>query len=102
MKQGILFVFVVSLCLLSCQTGPEAIFRMSKGSCDAPCQVTFTSVSEDATVWRWDFDNGQTQELNFEIPVTVTYQTPGLYDITLTVFDAEFNQDQFSRTLEVR
>ena len=47
----------------------------------APCVVTFTNSSLNATGYSWNFGNGQTStEIN---PVT-SYATPGLYHVTLT------------------
>ncbi len=59
---------------------------------NAPCEVTFSNKSLNASGYLWDFGNGQTStEAN---PVT-TYATPGLYTVKLTctaVTDVHYNQ----------
>ncbi len=58
----------------------------------APCDVTFTNKSLNATSYHWDFGNGQTS--TEENPST-HYDTIGLYTVTLTctaVNDLHYNQ----------
>ena len=50
-------------------------------SSKAPCEVTFTNKSLNAAGYHWDFGNGQTST---EENPTVSYDTPGLYTVTLT------------------
>ncbi|MFZ2898239.1 MAG: PKD domain-containing protein [Saprospiraceae bacterium] len=47
----------------------------------APCEVTFTNLSLNATGYHWDFGNGQTST---EANPTVTYTSSGLFVVTLT------------------
>lgn len=51
-------------------------------STTAPCDVTFTGTSINATAYHWDFGNGVTSDL--ENPAPVHYEEPGLYTVTLT------------------
>ena len=65
------------------QPAPVADFVGSPTSGDAPLTVNFTDLSaEEVTGWSWDFgDGGSSAEPN---PV-YTYDTPGVYTVTLTV-----------------
>ncbi|MBL0340903.1 MAG: PKD domain-containing protein [Bacteroidetes bacterium] len=62
--------------------GPTADFNFSGGGCQAPCVVTFTDGSQNATSWSWDFGDGQTstsQNPNH------TYTSGGSFNVQLTV-----------------
>ena len=50
-------------------------------SSKAPCDVSFTNSSLNATAYHWDFGNGQTSS---EPNPTVHYDTAGFYTVTLT------------------
>jgi hypothetical protein len=66
-------------------------FSATNGS-NAPCVVTFTNASLNASGYLWDFGNGQTS--TEENPV-VNFNTPGLYNVKLTctpVNDVHYNQ----------
>jgi len=61
-------------------------------SSKAPCVVTFTNNSLNANGYSWNFGNGQTST---EANPVVSYDTPGLYTVTLTctaVNDVYYNQ----------
>jgi hypothetical protein len=61
-------------------------------SSKAPCVVTFTNKSLNANGFSWNFGNGQTST---EANPVVSYDTPGLYTVTLTctaVNDVYYNQ----------
>lgn len=51
-------------------------------SSTAPCDVTFTNTSINASGYHWDFGNGITSDE--ENPAAVHYEEPGLYTVTLT------------------
>ena len=64
---------------------PKANFSFTGGNCNAPCAVTFTNSSADATEYSWDFgDGGTSKELN----PTYTYKTAGTYTVGLTAKNA--------------
>ncbi|NCC72512.1 MAG: PKD domain-containing protein [Sphingobacteriia bacterium] len=68
----------------------------------APCDVTFTNKSLNATSYHWDFGNGQTS--NEENP-TIHYETPGLYNVTLTCTaenDVHYNQLKKSKVINIK
>lgn len=46
-----------------------------------PSEVTFTNKSLNAAAYQWNFGNGQTST---EANPVITYDTPGLYTVTLT------------------
>lgn len=48
---------------------------------NAPCEVTFTNASLNASGYLWDFGNGQTST---ETNPVVQFDTPGLYTVKLT------------------
>ena len=68
----------------------------------APCEVTFTYTSINATAYSWDFGDGRTStELN---PV-VTFETPGLYSVKLICTpknDLHYNQNVKTMVINVK
>jgi gliding motility-associated-like protein len=50
-----------------------------------PLTVTFDNTSVQTQSFLWDFGNGQVDSVNFE--PTVTYVTPGQYQVSLAIFD---------------
>ncbi|MBT8508510.1 hypothetical protein AZH53_08835 [Methanomicrobiaceae archaeon CYW5] len=66
----------------------EASFTASRTSGTAPLTVTFSEESAgDPDSYEWDFDNGQTYPAHN--PPSITYTSPGTYDVTLTVTEGE-------------
>lgn len=68
----------------------------------APCEVTFTNKSINATGYLWDFGNGLTS--TDENP-TMQYATPGLYTVTLTCTapnDLHYNQVVKSKVINIK
>ncbi len=68
----------------------------------APCEVTFTNKSINATGYLWDFGNGQTST---EANPTVQYATPGLYTVTLNCTapnDLHYNQLVKSKVINIK
>ncbi|MCF8224886.1 MAG: PKD domain-containing protein [Bacteroidales bacterium] len=61
-------------------------------------QVEFYNTSVNALSYLWDFGDGYTSDL--ESPV-LSYDTPGVYEITLTGYGAGNEQDTYSTTIEV-
>jgi hypothetical protein len=58
--------------------------------------VHFTSLSENATGFSWDFGNGERS--NLENP-TYTYADAGTYDVTLTVYGTKGMEDTKTRNI---
>jgi PKD repeat protein len=72
---------------------PTAAFSADPGWGEAPLRVQFTdtSISYDGiTQWRWDFGDGKQST---EADVTYTYSVPGTYSVTLTVKEADGDED---------
>lgn len=79
---------------------PAAAFTSSQISGCAPMTVSLTNNSMSATTFKWNFGNGtfSTTEQN---PV-IQYSNPGVYTITLTVYDsAGTPSDSFSSAIQV-
>jgi PKD repeat protein len=65
---------------------PFAGFSASPLQGDAPLTVTFDDESEgDIAEYAWDFTGDEITDSANPAPPPVTYNTPGIYDITLTV-----------------
>ena len=66
-------------------TPPVAAFTMSNGEGCVSWDVEFTSTSSNNTdEWEWSFPGGN-PSVSTDPDVTVTYNDPGVYDVTLTV-----------------
>ncbi|MEW6220865.1 MAG: PKD domain-containing protein [Thermodesulfobacteriota bacterium] len=61
---------------------PVADFGLAPASGPYPLAVAFQDRSSQATGWRWDFGDGATSG---EPSPRHTYETPGVYPVTLTV-----------------
>ncbi|HET8735283.1 MAG TPA: malectin domain-containing carbohydrate-binding protein, partial [Pricia sp.] len=81
---------------------PMAVANASTVSGDAPLQVAFSSVgSEDdkgIVSYAWDFKDGSTS--NAANPQH-TFDTPGIYNVSLTISDAEGETDVANITIAV-
>jgi len=60
--------------------------------------VEFTSTSNNATSYMWDFGDGAT---SMETNPVHTYAAEGEYTVTLTVGDGQGNTDQTSKTVQI-
>jgi len=68
----------------------------------APCVVTFTNLSLNATGYLWDFGNGQT---SVEMNPSVAYDSAGLFNVKLTaapVNNVYYNQTVKSMVVNVK
>jgi len=62
---------------------PIASFTYTSGNCTAPCSVTFTNTSKNATAYEWDFGNGiKSGNAN---PGSILFNTAGTYTVSLKV-----------------
>ena len=59
---------------------PTAGFTVTGGDCIAPCEVTFTNTSINATSYQWNFGDGTTST---EQSPKHTYQKGGYYTVVL-------------------
>lgn len=77
-------------CLTSCfgASPPVAVFDADPTEGCAPMTVQFTDQSQFfPTSWEWEFPGGTPNTSTDQNPL-VTYSTPGIYDVTLTVENA--------------
>lgn len=65
---------------------PIAEFTVDNNIGCAPFTVTFDNFSSDSDSYLWDLGNGDTTSITFE--PTVTFNTPGTYEIFLYVTDS--------------
>lgn len=75
-----------------------AIVADQVAACDS-ITVNFSDGSIDALSWNWDFDNGNTSMA--QNPPTQSYNTPGQYDVTLTVINANMCQHTATQPINV-
>lgn len=89
----LLFVF-----LLSCQIDKlhedleteiincpiDISFDIINNNCSAPCEISFSNITENATSFEWDFGNGTSSTSGNP---TAIFDNPGEYNITLTASD---------------
>jgi PKD repeat protein len=66
---------------------PIANFTSNKTEITEGETITFTDLSSNALSWSWVFEGGNPTTSNLKNP-TVTYNTPGIYDVTLVVSNA--------------
>jgi PKD repeat protein len=77
---------------------PKAWFEVDKTAGLVPLTVTFTSESQGIrgpvgeVTYEWDFGDG-TNAIGPEFQVTKTYTEPGIFDVTLTVYNL-YGEDQ--------
>jgi PKD repeat protein len=73
----------ISVVLESGSTGaePTACFTISNDNCTAPCTVTFTNCSGNATSWEWNFGDGSAVATTEN--ATHLFATPGLFEVSL-------------------
>ncbi|MBN1339199.1 MAG: PKD domain-containing protein [Bacteroidales bacterium] len=74
--------------VISCQVSgqaPLAGFTADITTLEEGGQVAFTDISQfDPESWQWEFEGGTPAFSSLQNPVIV-YETPGVYDVTLTV-----------------
>ncbi len=79
---------VTSTQTITIVTAPTAGFTADVTNGCAPLTVQFTDQSSsNSTSWAWTFEGGNPGTSTTQNP-TVTYNTPGTYDVTLTVSNA--------------
>jgi len=66
-------------------TGPQACFTVNNNNCLAPCTVSFSNCSTNASTYLWNFGDGTT---SMATNPTKTYNTAGTYTVQLTATSA--------------
>ena len=78
--------------------GLGADFIANKTSASVGEEIQFSDQSEgDPTTWAWEFPGG-TPAASTEQNPTVSYSTPGLYTVTLTIQNAQGDEAQREKT----
>jgi PKD repeat protein len=96
---GVLFL----LFLFSCDKEPaaplpNANFFIDNAACASPCYVKFYDQSYSAETWLWDFGNGFTSNKQHD---SIQYFSPGLYNVTLSVWNTDNKKDEITKQLTV-
>ena len=79
---------VVSTETITIVSAPSAAFSASTATGCSPFEVTFTNQSSaNATSFEWQFEGGSPATSTDENP-TVTYMSPGVFNVTLTASNA--------------
>ena len=74
----------------------SAQFSADKTTVCAGEQITYTDMSFNAVSgWNWSFDGGTPATSNTQDPV-ITYNTPGIYQVTLQATDGTNNDTETS------
>jgi len=72
---------------------PMVSFSADQQMVPPSCPVSFTDHSSGVpTQWSWTFEGGNPATSNEPSPVNILYETPGAYDVTLTITN-EFGSD---------
>ena len=77
---------------------PIANFFVDNAACSSPCYVHFYDQSYGAINWDWEFDNSYTSINQHD---SCLYQQPGLYDVTLTVWNKDNASDKITKRITV-
>ncbi|MEX1001778.1 MAG: PKD domain-containing protein [Crocinitomicaceae bacterium] len=77
---------------------PTANFYVDNAACNSGCYVYFYDQSSHAVAWEWDFGNGIFSTYQND---SVFYNDPGLYEVTLTVWNADQIEDAVSKTITI-
>jgi PKD repeat protein len=68
---------------------PVANFDVPACTINVPCSFTSTSTDDvEVTAWSWDFDGNNTPDAN-TATASFQYETPGTFNVSLTVRDAQ-------------
>jgi PKD repeat protein len=68
---------------------PQAAFSADATNIVAGGSVMFTDESTgDPTAWEWSFEGGDPPNFSGQNPPAITYNTPGMFDVSLTVSNA--------------
>lgn len=77
---------------------PVAEFSVNNASISAGGSVRFMESSTYApTIWSWQFPGGTPATYSGQTPPSITYSSPGVYDVTLTVSNAN-GSDEMTKT----
>ncbi len=84
-------------------TVPVANFEFDDADCEAPCNMTFSNTSLNATQFSWDFGDpasGASNTSNLQEPSHL-YAVGGTYEVTLSV-DGPGGSDEIIKSIEIK
>ena len=98
-----LFVIISIFTLASCKKEPAAPlpianFFVENAFCTSPCYVKFYDQSYNAVEWKWYFGNSLTSHKEND---STLFHTPGFYDVSLSVKNADGVRDSVSKQIQV-
>ena len=100
-SQFIFLIFFV-FCLITpimAQRTVTADFTADPVEGYAPLHVQFTDQSTGPVVtWQWSFPNGSPPNASGQGPHTILYPTPGQYDVTLYIADADTSDHEVTKS----
>jgi len=76
------------------QAPPVAEFTASSTTVNGGEPITFTDMSYNATAWAWTFEDAVEENSTDQNP-TATWNTEGIYDVTLTVTNGNCTPPKF-------
>lgn len=99
---GYLFVLIGAL-QVSCKKDPPAPlpfadFFVSNNGCISPCYVYFYDQSLNAVSWHYNFDNNYSST---NADDSALFFNPGIYDVRLTVKNADNVPDSVTKQITV-
>ncbi len=79
-------------------TGPQACFTVNNNNCQAPCTVSFTNCSTNASSYQWNFGDGTTSTASNP---NKTYNTAGTYTVQLTATSMSGANSTTTQTINI-
>ncbi len=88
--KSILIIFILIFPSMACEKDDEAglltpDFEYELTSTEVPAKLGIENKSIGANTYSWSFVGGSVESSNAETPDTITYSTPGTYDIILEI-----------------
>lgn len=98
MKKILYVILVLPLLIISCEKSPQASFSTDIIDPSVGQQIYFQNGSSNAESFKWDFGDGFVSE---EKSPYHTFNSTGVYDVTLTATSKKGDKDQSSLTISV-
>lgn len=96
----LLLLAIMVACEMDVPAPPDAKFTAENAGCEAPCIVTFTSTTENATTLEWDFDDGSPTEKGSKVSHKFEYGKNFL--VKLIAKNSEGLSDGVTQSVEVK
>jgi PKD repeat protein len=98
MKKSLYLIFLLPVILFSCESFPEADFRVDLVDPEVGEEVYFTNRSHNAVDYEWDFGDGY---VSYEPNPVHVFTGTGSFEVLLTVYSASGESDQASIIINV-